>query len=145
MDSDHGMDRALTGAEASQQCGARGLAAIGGKIEGTPGNLTTCFNDNLSGGDGLPVERDEGDWQNSSSRWLRSGKVKLRWGVSAVRHGEGLGAFYRASEGAERAEGRTIGGFGGIQWRNRFGFDSAPMGGEMKGRDRERKWRRHGR
>jgi hypothetical protein len=27
--------------------------------------------------------------------------VKLRWGVSAVRHGEGLGAFYRASEGAE--------------------------------------------
>jgi hypothetical protein len=47
------------------------------------------------------VKRDEGDGRNSSSRWLRSGKVKLRLGVSAVRHREGLDAFYRSLEGAE--------------------------------------------
>jgi hypothetical protein len=40
-----------------------------------------------------------------------------------VRHGEGLGAFYRASNGAERAEGRTIGGDSvELQWRNHFGW-----------------------
>jgi hypothetical protein len=48
------------------------------------------------------VERDEGSGRISTSRRLSSGKVKLRWGVSAVRHGEGLGTFYRALEAVER-------------------------------------------
>jgi hypothetical protein len=48
------------------------------------------------------VERDEGSGRISTSRRLNSGKVKLRWGVSAVRHGEGLGAFYRALDAVER-------------------------------------------
>jgi hypothetical protein len=38
-----------------------------------------------------------------------------------VRHGEGLGAFYRAVDGAEQAEGRTTGGSSvELQWRSRF-------------------------
>jgi hypothetical protein len=41
-----------------------------------------------------------GDW-SSVSRCLRSVRAKFGWGVSAVRHGEGLGTFYGASDGAE--------------------------------------------
>jgi hypothetical protein len=56
------------------------------------------------------------------SQCLRSGRAKLGWGVSAVRHGEGLGAFYRASDGAEWAEERTTsGGSVELQWRSHFG------------------------
>jgi hypothetical protein len=47
---------------------------------------------------------------SSVSRCLRSGRAKLGWGVSTMRHGEGLGAFYRASDGVERAEGRATSG-----------------------------------
>jgi hypothetical protein len=40
-----------------------------------------------------------------------------------VRHGEGLDTFYRASDGAEWAEGRTTGGnLVELQWRSRFGW-----------------------
>jgi hypothetical protein len=57
------------------------------------------------------------------ARCLRSGRAKLGWGVSTVRHREGLGAFYRASDGAERTEGRTTGGGSvELQWRGRFGL-----------------------
>jgi hypothetical protein len=61
-------------------------------------------------------------WSSVSWR-LRSGRVKLGWGVSAMRHGEGVGTFYRASDGAERAEGRTTGGGSvELQWRIHFGW-----------------------
>jgi hypothetical protein len=57
------------------------------------------------------------------ARCLRSERAKLGWGVSTVRHREGLGAFYRASDGAERTEGRTTGGGSvELQWRGRFGL-----------------------
>jgi hypothetical protein len=63
-----------------------------------------------------------GAW-SSVSQCLRNGRAKLGWGVSAVRHGEGLGAFYRASDGVERAEGRTTGGGSvELQWHSHFGW-----------------------
>jgi hypothetical protein len=49
------------------------------------------------------TEKHSGGAWSSVSWCLRNGRVKLGWGVSAVRHGEGLGAFYRGSDGAERA------------------------------------------
>jgi hypothetical protein len=69
------------------------------------------------------MEKHSGGAWSSMSRCLISGRVKLGWGVSTVRHGEGLGAFYRASDGAELAEGRTSsGGSVELQWRSRFGW-----------------------
>jgi hypothetical protein len=85
------------------------------------------FNGSIGGGDGLGAERDEGGLRNSSSRQLRSGTAKLRWGMSPVRHVEGLGAFYRASEGAEQSgcEG---------EWWPSVGFNGATvLGGEGNG------------
>jgi hypothetical protein len=68
------------------------------------------------------TEKHGGGAWSSVSRCLRSGRAKLGWGVSTVRHGEGLGAIYRVSDGAERAEGCTTGGGSvELQWRNRFG------------------------
>jgi hypothetical protein len=68
------------------------------------------------------TEKHGGGAWRSESRCLRNERVKLGWGVSVVRHGEGLDTFYRASDGAERAEGRTTGGgLVELQWRNRFG------------------------
>jgi hypothetical protein len=67
------------------------------------------------------MEKHGGVAWSSVSRCLRSGRAKLGWGVSAVRHGEGLGAFYRASNGVEQAEGRTTSGSSvELQWRSRF-------------------------
>jgi hypothetical protein len=67
------------------------------------------------------TEKHGGGAWSSVSRCLRSGRAKLGWGMSAVRHGEGLGTFYGASDGVERAEGRTIGGGSvELQWRSRF-------------------------
>jgi hypothetical protein len=54
-----------------------------------------------------------------------------------VRHGEDLGAFYRASVGAERAEGRTTGGLGGLQWRSHFSSKGKRRGGETGSRGDE--------
>jgi hypothetical protein len=56
------------------------------------------------------MEKHDGDAWSSVSQCLRNGRAKLGSGVSTVRHREGLGAFYRALDGAERAEGRTSGG-----------------------------------
>jgi hypothetical protein len=68
------------------------------------------------------MEKHGGSAWSSVSWCLRSGRVKSGWGVSAVRHGEGLGAFYRASDGAEQADGRrTDSGSVELQWRSRFG------------------------
>jgi hypothetical protein len=71
----------------------------------------------------LVTEKHGGGAWSLLSRCLRSGRVKLGWGVSAVRHGEGVGAFYRASVGVERVEGRTTGG-GSVehQWCSYFGW-----------------------
>jgi hypothetical protein len=46
---------------------------------------------------GVPASKSGGGGAWSSvSQQLRHGRVKLRWGVSTVSHGEGLGTFYRA-------------------------------------------------
>jgi hypothetical protein len=75
---------------------------------------------------------------SSVSRCLRSGRVKLGCGVSVVRHGEGLGAFYRALDGVDRAEGRTTGcGSVELQWRSRFGW-GRKWGGVMGSQGDER-------
>jgi hypothetical protein len=83
--------------------------------------LTDSFG-GRGGDDGRSVtEKHGGGAWSSVSRCLRNETVKLGWGVSAVRHGEGLGTFYRASDGAELAEGRTIsGGSVELQWRSCF-------------------------
>jgi hypothetical protein len=78
-----------------------------------------------------------GAW-SSVPRCLRSGRAKLGWGVSVVRHGEGLDTFYRASDGAERAEGRTIGGGSvELQWRSRFRW-GRKLGGVTESQGDER-------
>jgi hypothetical protein len=78
-----------------------------------------------------------GAW-SSVPRCLRSGRAKLGWRVSAVRHGEGLGTFYRASDGSERAEGRTIGGGSvELQWRSRFKW-GRKLGGVTESQGDER-------
>jgi hypothetical protein len=85
--------------------------------------LTDSFGGRGSDEGRLATEKHDGGAWSSVSRCLRSGRVKLGWGVSVVRHGEGLGAFYRASDGAEQAEGRTTsGGSVELQWHNRFGW-----------------------
>jgi hypothetical protein len=70
----------------------------------------------------MTTEKHDGGAWSSVSLCHRNGRAKLGWGASAVRHGEGLGTFYRASDGAERAEGRTTGGGSAeLQWRSHFG------------------------
>jgi hypothetical protein len=55
-----------------------------------------------------------------------------------VRHEEGLGAFYWASDGIERAEGRTTGGDSvELQWHSRFGW-GRKWGGVIGSRGDER-------
>jgi hypothetical protein len=85
--------------------------------------LTNSFGGRGSDEGRLATEKHDGGAWSPVSRCLRSGRVKLGWGVSVVRHGEGLGAFYRASDGAEQAEGRTTGsGSVELQCRSHFGW-----------------------
>jgi hypothetical protein len=83
--------------------------------------LTDSFGGRGSDEGRSATEKHDGGAWSLVSRCLRNGRVQLGWGVSVVRHGEGLGAFYRASNGAERAEGRTTnGGSVELQWHNCF-------------------------
>jgi hypothetical protein len=65
------------------------------KVDGTFGNLTTGFNGQCSSGDGLAVMDSGGGETLSMRSILECGWAKQRVVVSAVRHGGGLGAFYR--------------------------------------------------
>jgi hypothetical protein len=85
--------------------------------------LTNSFG-GRGGDEGRSAMEKHGGGAWSSVSWcLRRGRVKLGWGVSVVRHGEGLGTFYRALDGAEWTEGRTTGGGSvELQRRSRFGW-----------------------
>jgi hypothetical protein len=68
--------------------------------------VAAVLTDSFGGRDGdegrSATEKHGGGAWSSVSRCLRNGRAKLGWGVSMVRHREGLGAFYRASDGVER-------------------------------------------
>jgi hypothetical protein len=96
--------------------------------------LTDDFTGRRSDGDGSLVKRSEWRRWCSLTRCFGCEENELRAGSVSARHRRGLGSFYRASEGAERTEGRTTGNFSGLQWCSHFGSKGKRRGGEMGSR-----------
>jgi hypothetical protein len=83
---------------------------------------------------GGTTERGGGGGRSSSAKGSDRGGEEKRWGKIAVESCEAGGAFYRVGEAGRWPAGSEDGGSVELQWGGGYGFESAPRGGERRGR-----------